>query len=161
MKLHVSSFSFCGAFWCRRTAVFPPCTICWMLNRIARVCGLNGTTRRINCGVFGEPSTPQVRALLPGCGRRRVGWVWGCDTAYYWWRSPSGDIWAAHVTQFTEYQMFRSPVVWIGEMIPPTAWHQWSVAPAAAGGRAPSCHLLIGLETIKRIIMSRRGPTSR
>lgn len=37
-----------------------------------------------------------------------------------------------------------------------------AAAAAAAGGhKATGLHLLIGLDTIKRIIMSRRGPTSR
>lgn len=151
-------FSFCGAFWCRRTAVFPPCTICWTLTWRLRLFAGWTAQREGSAAVFLK--NHQRTSFVP-LREKEGGVFWGCDTALCWWRLPSGDIWTAYVTQFTEYQMFKSPVVWIGEMFPPSAWHQWSVAPDAAGGRAARCHLLIGLETIKRIIMSRRGPTSR
>lgn len=66
----------------------------------------------------------------------------------------------AYSTQFTELQVVhpcRRPICWSsGDAAPMIRCRS-----AAAGGQTPRCHLLIGLETIKRIIMSRRGPTSR
>lgn len=43
--------------------------------RTALVCGLNGTTRRISCGVFEEPSTHQFRAAAGEGGWGVLG-VW-------------------------------------------------------------------------------------
>lgn len=151
-------------------AGFPPCTIAGTLTRRLRLFAAWAARRGGSAAVlpWNQRRTTLVHcSLAAGGGGGGGGWgafggVGGvCDTALCWWRSPSGDIWTASVTQFTEYQMFGSPVVWIGEMFPLTAGHRWSVAPAAAGGRAARWHLLIGLATIKRIIMSRRGPTCR
>lgn len=79
--------------------------------RTALFCG-SRSEEQLRC--FGRTSNAPdscVCSLAVGGGGGRWGEFAGCDTALCWWRSPSGDIWTAYVTQFTEYQMLRSPVV--------------------------------------------------